>query len=133
MQSHKSKEVNLLNEQSSSSSDEQLSKFKEVKLLPVTSSFFSELKFDKSKEPDKFLNDKSMLSTLPSSFQVIPVQVDGSFKSQLSESELLYCKMKFFSELNSFSFNCSLLLGLLFCASIFSAKSLLFLKSYKQF
>ena len=88
MQSLKSKAVNLLNEQSISSSDEQLSKFKDVKLLPVTSSFFNESKFDKSKEPDKFLNDKSIFSTFPSAFHVIPVQVEGSSKFQLRIDKL---------------------------------------------
>ena len=107
MQSLKSKVVNLLNEQSSSSSDEQLPNFNDVKLLPVTSSFFSELKFDKSKEPDKFLNDKSMPSTLPSSFQVMPVQVDGSSKSQLRMDKLSSwfanaIKFERFDELYSF-------------------------------
>ena len=88
VQSLKSKAVNLLNEQLISSSDEQLSKFNDVKLLPVASSRFNEPKFDKSKEPDKFLNDKSMPSTLPSSFQVMPVHVDGSSKFQLRIDKL---------------------------------------------
>ena len=114
MQSLKSKVVNLLNEQSISSSDEQLSRFTEVKLLPLKFKDLRDEKFDKSNVPSRFIYETAILSTLPLSFHIIPFQVVGSDKSQSQTSLLLLYIVSSFA----ISFSLNIIVVFLDCVAI---------------
>ena len=71
-------------------------------------------KFDKSNVPSRFIYEKSILSTLPLSFHIIPFQVVGSDKSQSQTSLLLLYIVSSFA----ISFSLNIIVVFLDCVAI---------------